>query len=397
MADTADIVVIGGGCHGTSIAWQLARRGAGKVVLLEKSGIASGATQWSSANIRLHYQIETLARMALYGREMFRNFEERVGGESGWRNNGYVVLLPEEEIEPARVIIEMQQRIGIDARMVSVDEIAEMLPGMSLDGVAGGCAEPDSGHADGALTANSFAEAARREGAELRIGPEVGQVTAIESPGGGVRVITSNGVIESGTAVLAGGFRSAGLLAPHGVELPITPVRHTIAIVERVEAKGLDDSHATISDRVQLGYYRPSGPGLTLIGAHDPLEGEIDADVETTRRPQAEPTALLAGRFWNRFPGQAEARLREGYTGVYDCTPDFQPALGPVQAVPGLYIAAGFSGHGFKLSPAVGHLMADWILEGEPSFVDLSMFNVERFGRGELIESGGGYESRTLA
>ena len=291
LGDTADIVVIGGGCHGTSIARHLARRGAGKVVLLEKFGIASGATQWSSANIRLHYQIETLARMALFGREMFRNFEERVGGESGWRNNGYVVLLPEEEIEPARMIVEMQQRIGIDARMISVDEIADMLPGMSLDGVAGGCTEPDSGQADGALTANSFADAARREGADLRIGPEVGEVTAVKSSGDGVRVITSDGVIESGTAVLAAGFRSAGLLAPHGVELPITPVRHTIAIVERVEEEGLDDSHPTISDQVQLGYYRPSGPGLTLIGAHDPLEGDVDADVETSHRPQAEPPA----------------------------------------------------------------------------------------------------------
>ena len=90
-----------------------------------------------------------------------------------------------------------------------------------------------------------------------------------------------------------------------------------------------------------------------LEHANEQLEGEIDAEVETTKRPQADPTALLANRFWERFPGQAEARLREGYTGVYDCTPDFQPALGPVQAVPGLYIAAGYSGHGFKLSPAV--------------------------------------------
>ena len=397
MADTADVVVIGGGCHGTSIAWQLARRGAGTVVLLEKSGIAAGATQWSSANIRLHYQIPTLARMALFGREMFQNFEERVGGESGWRNIGYVVLLPEEEIVPASKIIAMQQGLGIDARMLSADEVADMFPGMSMDGVAGGCTEPDSGYADGALTANSFAEAARREGADLRIGADVATVTAIEPLNGGLRVITTGGEIDAGVAVLAGGFRSADLLAKHGVELPITPVRHTIAIVERQEEKALDDEHPTISDRVKLGYYRPSGPGLTLIGAHDPLEGEVDAEVETTKRPHAEPTALLANRFWERFPGQAEARLREGYTGVYDCTPDFQPALGPVQAVPGLYIAAGYSGHGFKLSPAVGHLMADWILDGEPSFVHLSMFNVERFGKGELIESSGGYESRTLA
>ncbi len=392
MTDTADVVVVGGGVHGTSIAWNLAKRGAGRVMLLEKTGIAAGATQYSSANSRLHYQLETLAKMALFGQNMFKNFKEEVGGDCGWNQIGYVVLLPEADVKPAREIVEMQQRIGIAARMITNDEIAEMEPTTNMEGIIAGCIEPTSGHADGSLTAHSFADAAAREGVELRIGAEV---LGISKQGDGIEVKTDKGSINAGNAVLATGFRTSALLAQVGVDMPINPIRHTIAIVER--APGMSDSHPVISDHVSLGYYRPTGPGLTLIGVHDPLEGEPDDEVEAERAPRQGVEVELASRFAERYPNQENARLRQGYTGVYDCTPDFQPAFGAVPGTPGLFVDAGYSGHGFKLSPAAGHLMADLILDGKTSFVDMTPFRVERFAEGDLITAGGGYDSRILA
>ncbi|NQW16381.1 MAG: FAD-binding oxidoreductase [Chloroflexi bacterium] len=392
MTDTADVVVVGGGVHGTSIAWNLARRGAGQVVLLEKTGIAAGATQYSSANVRLHYQMETLARMALFGQNMFKNFNEEVGGDCGWNQVGYVVFLPERDVKPARKVIAMQQKIGIDSRMITNDEILDIEPSINLDGIVAGCFEPTSGHADGALTARSFADAAEREGVDLLIGSEV---LGVSKQGDGIEVNTDRGIISAGNVVLATGFRTSALLEQVGVEMPINPVRHTIAIVER--APGMDNDHPILSDRVSMGYYRQSGPGLTLIGVHDPLEGYTDAEVEVERPPKQDIEVDLASRFAERFPDQTNARLRQGYTGVYDCTPDFQPAFGAVPGTPGLFVDAGYSGHGFKLSPASGHLMADLILDGETSFVDMTPFRVGRFAENDLISAGEGYESRTLA
>ena len=171
MADVADVVVIGGGVNGASIAWQLAKRRAGRVVLLEKNGVGSGATSWSSAIVRLHYTLEPLAQMARYGRDLFSTWADAVGGDCGFHRTGFLVLLAEEEVEGGRAVVELQQRIGISARFIDAQEIAEIEPRLQRAGIVAGTYEPESGYADGLSTAAAFADAARREGAEIRIGP----------------------------------------------------------------------------------------------------------------------------------------------------------------------------------------------------------------------------------
>ncbi len=393
MAETADVVVVGGGCIGTSIAWQLARRGAGRVVLLEKTGIASGATGWSSAIVRMHYTHEPLIKMALFGRRMFENFEDEVGGDSGFRRVGFLVVLPPEDVPAARRVVGLQRGLGIDATMLSLEEIADIEPRLSLEGVVAGTWEPDSGHADGSGTANAFAAAARNAGADLRIGAEV---TGVQ-PGDGssIRVSTTTGDIEAGSVVMASGYRTSALLVPLGVELPIKPVRHSIAVVERTADFG--PQHPVISDHIQNGYYRPEGTGLVLLGDHDPLEGDVDHDIETDKQPPPSSIARHTARFAARFPSEADAMYRRGYTGTYDTTPDFQPALGAVKAIPGLFVSVGFSGHGFKLSPSVGRILSDVVLEGATEVADISMFRLERFAEGDLVTAPEGYGNRSLA
>ncbi len=393
MADVADVVVIGGGVTGSSTAWQLAKRGAGRVLLIEKNGIGSGATSWSSGNVRLHYTLEPLARMALFGREMFSNWPEVVGGDCGFHRTGFLVLLSEEEAEAGRAVTEMQRRVGIDARFITAQEVGELQPRLQRDDIVAGAYEPESGFADGQSTATAFADAARREGAEVRIGPTVTGIARGDA--GLLRIETDRGSIETRSAVLAAGYRSSALLKPLGVELPLTPIRHAIAIVGRTP--DFEGFHPVISDRPARAYYRPESGDMTLLGEMDPLTGHEDRDVEAEPPPRGEDVASLIGKFMERYPDQHEATLRRGYTGVYDCTPDFQPAVGAVEAVPGLCVAAGFSGHGFKLSPSVGRILSDLIVDGATSLIDINLLRVERFAAGELILPDVAYASRSLA
>ena len=394
MADTADIVVVGGGVHGASTAWHLAKRGAGKIVLIEKDGIASGASGWSSAIVRMHYSLESLVKVAMYGREMYGDWKNIVGvGESGFRQVGFLVLFPEDEIAHGRGVVEMQQRLGIDARYISVDEVCEIEPRLVRDDVAAGAWEPNSGHADGSTVANSFIAAGRELGVDVRVGPQVLEVT---SEGGRVTgVETSEGVISAGTVVVEAGFRTSALLAPLGVDLPIRPVRHAISVVERTPDFG--DIHPVVSDRVARAYYRPERGSLALLGEHDPLKGPVDDEVEASKPPQLDEEISLIERFAHRFPGQELALKKQGYTGVYDCSPDFQPAFGRVKAVDGLFVGAGFSGHGFKLSPGIGKIMSDLVVDGATDMIDVHPFRVERFAENDLLLGGKGYSNRSLS
>jgi sarcosine oxidase subunit beta len=394
MADTADIVVVGGGVHGASTAWHLAKRGGGKIVLIEKDGIASGASGWSSAIVRMHYSLESLVKITMYGREMYGDWKNIVGvGESGFRQVGFLVLFPEDEIAHGRGVVEMQQRLGIDARYISVDEVGEIEPRLVRDDVAAGAWEPNSGHADGSTVANSFIAAGRELGVDVRVGPQVLDVT---SEGGRVTgVETSEGVISAGTVVVEAGFRTSALLAPLGVDLPIRPVRHAISVVERTPDFG--DIHPVVSDRVARAYYRPERGTLALLGEHDPLKGPVDDEVEASKPPQLDEEISLIERFAHRFPGQELASKMQGYTGVYDCSPDFQPAFGRVKALDGLFVGAGFSGHGFKLSPGIGKIMSDLVVDGATDMIDVHPFRVERFAENDLLLGGKGYSNRSLS
>jgi len=394
MANTADIVIVGGGVHGASTAWHLAKRGAGKIILIGKEGIAAGASGWSSAIVRMHYTLESLTRVAMYGREMFGDWKNIVGvGESGFRQVGFLILFATAEVPHAREVIAMQQRLGINARMITPGEVGDIEPRLVRDDVTAGAWEPNSGHADGSTVANSFISAARDLGVEVRIGPEVLTMTSEGSRVTGVAM--SDGVISAETVIVEAGFRTSDLLAEYGVDLPITPVRHAITVVERTPDFG--GIHPIVSDRIAETYFRPEAGSLTLIGEHDPMKGPVDEDVEAVKPAELNEQVSQLERFAARFPGQDSASLVRGYTGVYDCSPDFMPAFGRVQALDGLFVGAGFSGHGFKLSPGVGKILSDLVIDGSTDLIDVQPFRVERFAEGDLLGAEDGYMNRSLA
>lgn len=376
MKRVADVAVIGAGCMGLSIAWHLARRGAGRVLVIDQRGVAGGATANSSAILRTHYENPALASMAWHGLKMFRDFETIAGGPSGYRQTGFLLLGGKRDAAGIRKTSMAVRALGINSVVLEAGEFHHIEARTRRDDIAIVVWEPESGHASAAVATATFADAARRSGAEISTGETVGsiatrngRVTGIESTAGKLAV---------GTVVVAAGFRSMALLEPLGVSLPLTPVRQPIAVVK---AGGTGPVAPVVGDKILGAYYRPEGSGQFLVGRDGFMDGERDEQVEEARpAPPAAAESLLKS-FRARWPYETNARVTRSYTGVYDCTPDLEPALGPVAGVDGLHVAAGFSGHGFKLSPAVGEMVAGGITGDKSRVADLKLFDIRRFER----------------
>lgn len=389
----ADIIIIGGGVMGASIAWNLKKRGAGKVILLERDHIATGATGKSSAIIRTHYTHPVLAKMALHARKTFENFGETVGGESGFHNTGFIAISARGDEETARKIVAMNNEVGIRAEVLTPGALHALEPRLDASPEFTGAAawEPDSGYADPALTAQSYAAAARDLGVEIRVGATVRTIRANGRVNG---VETDREIIQTEKVIVAAGYRTRDLVAPLGFGAPLTPVRHTMAVVQRTGDFGA--MPPIVSDRVFGVYSRPDVGDLTFVGTTAPYDGEIDYAVESERPANDTHVQNQAERFLRRWPSQQAATLRQGFSGVYDCSADLQPLLGPIPSVQGVYIACGFSGHGFKLSPVIGELMANKVLGNPSTPVEVDFFDPARFLRKQPIKMTYSYSSQTL-
>jgi sarcosine oxidase, subunit beta len=376
MALTADVVIIGGGVTGTSIAFHLVSRGVRDVIVVDKSFVASGATGRSSACVRQHYSTSETCRMIRYSLDVFRRFEELTGGYScGFRHTGYLLGVDDRMRKPMEASVALQQSVGIDTRLLSPPEMLEIEPRLSIDDLVTGCYEPDSGYCNPAETAQGFARAARERGARVL---EDTAVLSILTEGSRVTgVTTTRGDILTPKVVNAAGLWGARVGAMVGLELPITVCRHKISIVTWPEAARRP--HPMVYDFVTNIYTRPELGEHILVGGLDAEESHDLADPDDYKEGVSldESTDALA-RVSHRFPVLEEGRIARGYAGCFDVTPDWHPIMDRV-GPDGSYVAVGFSGHGFKLSPAVGQMMSALITEGPGSHQDLPAFRLSRF------------------
>jgi sarcosine oxidase subunit beta len=378
---TADAVVVGGGCMGVSIAYHLARRGL-KVVLAEQNALASGTTGRSSAIVRTHYTLPTLVRMAQKALEDFRNWSDRYPGDPGFRETGFLLLVSEANRPHLEANVAMQQSLGVKTHVVEGADLTRLAPGMRLDDVGVAAYEPYSGYADPWLVVSSLAQGARDLGAV--VATDVAVLAVRVSPAGQVAgVDTSAGPVDAPVVVNAAGNWADRLSRPLGVPLPVQPQRESIVLLDLPPSQ---PDPPIVIDMVRLMYVRPYGARRLLFGDEDHTQEALhprlsSPDEGHDGRPDQAALENAADKALHRFPALAEASMvPAGYTGVYEVTPDFQPLLGAPQQVPGYYYAAGFSGHGFKLTPVVGRLMAEWVVDGSPS-IDLSEFDAGRFAR----------------
>ncbi len=375
MKGTADVVVIGGGANGTSTAFQLTQLGARNVLVLERRHLAAGATGKSGALVRMHYTNEIESRLAVESLKIFRNFGDVVGGDCGFEGVGFVQLVGHAYAAALRRNVERQQKIGVNTRALGPAEVRDLLPGVTVDDVGAAAWEPDSGFADPVATTYAFAEAARRGGATIETGVEVlrvltegGRVTGVE---------TSAGRVAAPKVVIVAGAWSAPLLAPLGLDYPLTPHRIQVSIFRW--PAGFTQRHPAVIDAVHKAWWRPEGRACTLIGV------ELGyAHGEPEKFDEAVDESYVAGcraALGARWPVLGGALMRGGWAGMIMMSADGRPIidrLGPE----GLWGMLGDSGTSFKTSPAIGRCLAEWITQGAPKTVDLRPFRASRFAEG---------------
>ena len=387
----ANVVVIGGGVNGTNIAMHLSRMGAGKVMLLEKGHLASGASGRSGAMVREHYLHPTLVKMAMEASSIFHNFGDAVGGDARFTQTGRALFFGERDETAARANVEMNRELGVNIETLTPVELAELVPEANLEGVTLGVYEPISGYADPVATTYAYAERAREYGAEIVTGCAV---TGIRTQGGRViGVDTDAGAVDADAVVAAIGPWVNQLAAPLGESLPISPVR--VQMVHLRRPPQLESLTTNIIDYTTGAYFRVDSGYGTLVGgeAWDDLNEVVNPDGFGLNADHDTIT-----RFWDRakmrFPDFSAATQRGGYGSLYDMTPDGNPILDRSSSVGGLYWAVGFSGHGFKLSPVVGRMVAEFVMHGESADHPIHEFRASRFAEGDLIEAEHPYEGR---
>jgi len=385
MSPGASVVVVGGGVIGLSAARALVERGVDDVLVLERHLLASGGTGRSSGVVRCHYGIRSLAAMAWASLPVLADAQEVLGGDSGFRNTGYLVGVGEANAGALEANVAMHRALGIDVELVDHATAGRLWPSARTDDFATFAYEPRGGYGDGHQTALAFAAAARRGGAHIR--QQAAVASLIEKGGRIAGVELDDGQrVDADHVIVAAGTWSVALAAGVGIDLPIRGQRAQILMVET--APFADVPVPVLSDLVSLQYVRSDVAGCLLVGDSDHSEPEWADPDAVSDLTDDDQLVRSIGKFEHRFPGLPGAQLRSTYAGCYDVTPDYNPIISDTP-VGGLSVLAGFSGHGYKISPAVGELAADLVLEESSRIpaVDRHDFRLGRFADGDLLVS----------
>lgn len=384
MNATADVVIVGGGLEGAAAAWALGQRGVTDVTVLERNTVGSGMTGKSSGIVRCHYGVSSLAAMATVGLEVFENAERIFGQDIGFRQTGYVVGVGEPNVDNLRRSLAAQREVGVQTEEIDAAEVAKLWPWADLEPFAAFGWEARGGYGDAYQTAQAFAVSARAAGVRIMQGANV---TALVLDGDRVTgVELADGTrVAAGTVVVATGVWTRPFLAPYGVDVPIRVHREQIVTIK----PGVDTGPVPVfSDLVSLQYIRPEPNGELLFGNSDLAELEPADPDDYLNRATDGFIDLTVDKVGTRFPGFPDAAISGSYAGCYDVTPDWNPVISPT-GIDGLLVAAGFSGHGFKIAPAVGKLVADLVTDGhscDPRIPE-SDFRLTRFAEDNLLKS----------
>jgi sarcosine oxidase subunit beta len=367
----AEVVVVGGGITGSSVAFHLAEAGV-DVCLLERSELASGSTSRAAGGVRAQFSDPLNIQIGLRSLEAFARFSERPGAEIDLEQVGYLFLLDRlEDVSAFEASVALQNELGLPSRLLSPEEAARLSPLAGLEGVLAGTFCPLDGTASPEAVVQGYAAGARGLGATVATGYEV---TGIDVEDGEIRSVETNqGSVEAGTVVCAAGVWSPELARLVGIELPVEPVFREVGYTAPAE---LPERFPLTVDFSSGLYFHREGPGL-LFGMAD-REQEPGFDAPPPERPWLEKVVEVAER---RLPELLELGLAGGWKGYYDMSPDANALVGESADVSRFLYATGFSGHGFLQGPAIGEIVRDLVLDREP-FVDVTPLAVERFAQG---------------
>jgi len=370
MAHPLRVAVVGAGIVGAAVAWSLARRGAQVVVVDAADAPATGSTGRSAAGLRHQFSLPANVRFSRFGAARFADFPQEVGADAGFRRVGYLFLVPPGETERWAADRAMQRAEGVAVERWSPAELAARAPYVALDGVAEGSFGPEDGVLDPHAATLGYLQGARAWGAEVHLGAAVERLTPAR---GGWEVATATSVWSVDKVVNAAGAWAGQVAALAGARLPVLPSRRDVFVTGPVA--GLALPSPLVVDVATGVWWRSEGERL-LLGRSNP----------------AEPPGFRTGVDWAwldvvlevalpRFPFLAGVGLdrRASWWGWYEVTPDHLPAIGEAPDAPGLFHAAGFSGHGVQHAPATGHALADRLLTGGDGGFDLTPFDPGRF------------------
>ena len=375
MIKKADIVIIGGGIQGCSIAYNLAKKGAKDIVILEKNTCANGSSGRCGAGIRQQFGTKMNCILARESMKTFETLTEELDYDIELNQAGYLMLAyTEKEMSQFKKNVELEQSLGIDAKVVTPQEAGEIVPYLNQEGILGGTFCPTDGNVNPLFTTFAYAEAAQRLG--VRYYPFT-EATEIEIEKGRIlSVTTDKGKIITATVVNAAGGYSGPVGKMAGVDIPVYSQRHQILITEHVDSLW----KPMLMSFSENFYFQQLPDGGILGGYGDPKNEVIGGNIDSTWQF----ARTMAKKMVKLVPVLKDVRMVRQWAGLYNMSPDAQPILGEHPKLKGFYLSIGFSGHGFMLAPVTGRLIAELILDGE-TYIPIDRLDLGRFERGELI------------
>ena len=365
MKRTAEVVIIGGGIQGASVAYHLARRGLTDVVLLEKDTLASGCSGRTGGVIRQHYSTPIVTEIARQARAFFATFDREVGGHSGFVENGLVLMVGTKDEEALRANVALGQTHGVPVHLCDAAEARERVPGLDTEEAVAFAAR-----------AKDLGVTVLQKTAATGLALERGRVLGVE---------TTQGSIACRVVVNAAGPWADRVARMAGVEVALKLELIEEAVIRAPEGEPYPITTPSVYDFVNGLSYRPEGAGQVMAEGNSYYKGSLDPDAYPSQPSDAyiEDVALRLQRSMPRLGG---GTVRGGWAGLLEGSPDFHPILGAVEGADGFLLCCGFSGHGFKEAPVTGRLIAEIIVDGRPS-LDIAPLSHDRFRRGALLRS----------
>ncbi|HSB10943.1 MAG TPA: FAD-dependent oxidoreductase [Blastocatellia bacterium] len=381
MIETADVVIIGGGIVGSSVAFHLAEAGCSNVLIIEREDRQGmGSTAKSMGGVRAQFATRINIKMSLYSIDLFSRFEEVTGHTAGYRPQGYLfVATSERHLDYLKANMLQQRACGLtNVETVTREDVIKTVPQLVADDVVGGAFCPTDGFVDPYSVMTGFAKRARERGVKTRLETEVTGIDLRQDRVAGVQ--TSRGYVSTSSVVNASGPWAANVARLAGVEIPVEPLRRQIV---KTESFSLLSSRLPMVIDMSSGFhFRPEGSAF-LLAWPDPDQTygfRTDFDYDFIEK--------ILSRAVRRVPvfSEAEVNPRRCWAGMYEMTPDHHAIIGRAPGVEGLFLANGFSGHGVMHSPATGKIVSELIIDGKASFADSSALRPERFAEGDLLK-----------